>query len=297
MKRVCTVWSSRQTALTAGCTSVLNNLDGLQSTDGHLDHSLTQTYRHEDCHGMNSCPFFCGRKSMQVHATLGGLLWVLLKRFQHTVHFLVVWRAAPTCSKWLSSWRTLPTKCSSREGSWHSEPTIQHPFGSWRFIDPKAFQNKRKQGSNKGQMPVWGLFACMYSGSVMCYCGEARVTDRQREAGATNALVTLCLMHDNSVWYGVWLTDWLILLYDCSERCVVFNFTPLQKDVKWNWDVLLIAITLCLGKERERYADTIKLRLRRRRPDNERMFESWSLHIEILIVCYFCPKRSHSTFQ
>lgn len=41
-------------AESAACL-VLSNLDGIQSSDNHLD--FTQTCTREDCHGMNSCPF------------------------------------------------------------------------------------------------------------------------------------------------------------------------------------------------------------------------------------------------
>lgn len=168
MRKACSLWSSRRTALTWGCTSVLHNLDGLQSSwRPSGSHRHTNMHTHEGLPWHEQLPIFCACKHTEIHRIWGGLPTALLKRFQHTVHFLVIWPAAP----WLSSWRSLPTKWSSREESWHSKLTIKGPFGSWGFIDPNvAFQNNRKQCSNRGQLPLYGLFDCVYCNSVMCYC-------------------------------------------------------------------------------------------------------------------------------
>ena len=75
---------------TWGCTSPLNNLDGLQSAGGHLD--LTHM---KIAVAWTAVLFFSvavnPSKSIEIDVALLG---VLLKRFQLAVHFLVVWPAA-----------------------------------------------------------------------------------------------------------------------------------------------------------------------------------------------------------
>lgn len=65
-------------------------------------------------------------------------------------------------------------------------------------------------------------------------------------------------------------SDWLILLYDCSERCVVFNFYTSSErcQVELGCAAYRRHIVSWKGEGKIR-RDTITLRVRRRRPDNE----------------------------
>lgn len=113
---------------------------------------------------------------------------------------------------------TLATKWSSRDGSWHLEPTIKGPFGSWRFIDP----NVEKQDAG-GQLPLYVLFDCMEF---------SHVDDELRETRCVCQRRLVALMLDTSL---IETPDWLIALYEAHASCGIQFYTSSERCQVETW--------------------------------------------------------------
>lgn len=183
----------------------------------------------------------------------GGLVKVLLKGLQRSVHFLVAWTAARQAVNGSPCGALCPLSGPQEwrgGGAGTLSQAVKGPFGSWRFIDPNAaFQNNRKCSCNGPQLPLSASFSWHGPLHRVEPWASGRCSVCRRRSG-------WCVMTSFEAAPG-----WLILLRECSLCCADFKCARLQRDVRSNWAAWLISLPAASekrGTDGRRHAPSVE---------------------------------------